>query len=120
LRTLGADVFADVDGAPLSEVNLIFDLVGGETLRRACALTRPGVTVVSVVEAPPVDANRLGRFFVVEPSRPQLRQLGDRVVAGELRPVVGATWPLSEGRAAFEAKHRGSQPGKAVLLLTES
>jgi len=119
LRSLGAEVFVDVDQAPLSEVDLIFDLVGGETLRQACALVRAGATVVSAVEAPPVDANRRGRFFVVEPSRPQLQKLGERVVAGELRPIVGAAWPLSEGRAAFEAKHRGGRPGKAVLLVAD-
>jgi NADPH:quinone reductase-like Zn-dependent oxidoreductase len=119
LRALGAEVFADVNRAPLSEVDLIFDLVGGETLRRACAVVRPGATVVSVVEAPSVEVNRRGRFFVVEPSRPQLQELGERVVAGELRPIVGGTWPLGEGRAAFEAKHRGGQPGKAVLVVTD-
>ncbi len=119
LRSLGAEVFADADRAPFSEVDLVFDLVGGETLRRACAMVRRGATVVSVVEAPPVDADRRGRFFVVEPSRPQLHALGERIVAGELRPVVGATRPLSEGRAAFEAKHRGGQPGKAVLLVAD-
>ncbi len=119
LRGLGAEVFVDVDRAPLSEVDLIFDLVGGETLRRACAMVRLGATVVSVVEDPPVEANRRGRFFVVEPSRPQLQEMGKRVVAGELRSVIGAAWPLRDGRAAFEAKHRGGQPGKAVLLVAE-
>ena len=119
LRGLGAEVFVDVDRAPLAEVDLIFDLVGGETLRRACAMVRLGATVVSVVEDPPVEANRRGRFFVVEPRRGQLQELGKRVVAGELRPVVGAAWPLREGRAAFEAKHRGGQPGKSVLLVAE-
>ena len=119
LRALGAEVFFDVDSAPLSDVDLLFDLVGGEMLRRACALVKEGATVVSAVENPPVDVNRRGRFFVVEPSRTQLRELGERVVAGELRPVVGAAWPLRDGRAAFEAKQRGGQPGKAVLLVAE-
>src|SRR5262245_3615441 len=40
LRGLGAEVLVDVDRAPLSEVDLIFDLVGGETLRRACAMVK--------------------------------------------------------------------------------
>jgi len=119
LRALGAEVFVDVDAAPLSKVDLVFDLVGGEMLRRACAAVRPGATVVSAVEAPPVDANRRGLFFVVEASRAQLQDLGQRIVAGELRPVVGGTWPLEEGRAAFEAKHRGGQAGKAVLLVAD-
>ena len=100
-------------------VDIQLDRRGGEMLRRACALARAGATVVSAVENPPIDEKRQGRFFVVEPSRTQLRELGERVVAGELRPVVGATWPLREGRAAFEAKHRGGQAGKAVLLVAD-
>jgi hypothetical protein len=79
---------------------------------------KPGGAVVSVVERPPVATGRRGLFFVVEPSRPQLLELGQRIAAGELRPVVGASWPLRDGRAAFEAKQRGGQPGKAVLLPT--
>jgi NADPH:quinone reductase-like Zn-dependent oxidoreductase len=120
LRGLGAEVFADVDRAAFAEVDLVFDLVGGETLRRASAAVRRGATVVSVVEDPPAEAGRRTRFFVVEPSRPQLQAIGERVGAGELRPVVGAAWPLAQGRAAFEAKHRGGQPGKAVLLVSDN
>lgn len=120
LRGLGAEVYADVDRAPLGEVDLVFDLVGGETLRRSCAALEPGGGVVSVVEEhPPVPAGRRGWFFVVEPSRVQLLELGQRIAAGKLRPVVGASWPLRDGRAAFEAKQRGGQPGKAVLLPSD-
>jgi NADPH:quinone reductase-like Zn-dependent oxidoreductase len=119
LRGLGAEVYVDVDRAPLADVDLVFDLVGGETLRRSCAAVKAGGGVVSVVERPPVATGRRGWFFVVEPSRPQLLELGQRIAAGELRPVVGASWPLRDGRAAFEAKQRGGQPGKAVLLLTD-
>jgi NADPH:quinone reductase-like Zn-dependent oxidoreductase len=119
LRELGAEVYTDVDRAPLRDVDLVFDLVGGETLRRAHASLRPGAGVVSVVEPPPVEVGKRGWFFVVEPSRPELVDLGRRIVAGDLRPVVGAAWPLNEGRAAFEAKQRGRQPGKSVLVVSE-
>jgi NADPH:quinone reductase-like Zn-dependent oxidoreductase len=117
----GAVRFAgvDVDRAPLGDVDLVFDLVGGETLRRCCVAVKPGGVVVSVAERPLVATGRRGWFFVVEPSRPQLLELGRRIAAGELHPVVGASWPLRDGRAAFEAKQRGGQPGKAVLLLTD-
>jgi NADPH:quinone reductase-like Zn-dependent oxidoreductase len=120
LRGLGAEVYVDVDRAPLGDVDMVFDLVGGETLRRCCVAVKPGGVVVSVVEErPPVATGRRGWFFVVEPSRPQLLALGQRIAAGELHPVVGASWPLRDGRAAFEAKQRGGQAGKAVLLLTD-
>jgi NADPH:quinone reductase-like Zn-dependent oxidoreductase len=119
LRGLGAEAYVDVERAPLGDVDVVFDLVGGETLRRCCAAIKPGGAVVSVVEDPPVASGGRGWFFVVEPSRPQLLGLGQRIAAGELRPVVGASWPLADGRAAFEAKQRGGQPGKAVLLLTD-
>jgi NADPH:quinone reductase-like Zn-dependent oxidoreductase len=118
LRELGAEVYDDVDRAPWRDVDLVFDLVGGEMLRRACTLVEPGGGVVSVVEPPLVETGKRCWFFVVEPSRAQLAELGQRIVAGELRPVIGAAWPLSEGRAAFEAKQRGRQPGKAVLLVS--
>jgi NADPH:quinone reductase-like Zn-dependent oxidoreductase len=119
LRELGADVYEDVDPATFRDVDLVFDLVGGETLRRACALVQPGAGVVSVVEPPPVEADKRGSFFVVEPSRAQLVALAKRIVARELRPLIGAAWPLSQGRAAFETKQRGRQPGKAVLVVFE-
>jgi NADPH:quinone reductase-like Zn-dependent oxidoreductase len=119
LRELGADVYVDVELAPFRDVDLVLDFIGGEVLRRACVSIKPGAGVVSMVEPPPVEGGRRGWFFVVEPSRSQLVELGKRIATGELRPVIGTTWPLSQGRAAFEAKQRGRQPGKSVLVVSE-
>jgi NADPH:quinone reductase-like Zn-dependent oxidoreductase len=58
--------------------------------------------------------------FVVEADRAQLAELAHRVDTGSLRPVVGRSWPLAEGRQAFQAKQRGGLPGKAVLQVTDS
>ena len=80
LRELGAEVYDDVDRAPWSDVDLVFDLVGGEMLRRACTRVKPGGGVVSVVEPPLVEAGKRGWFFVVEPSRAQLAELGQREI----------------------------------------
>src|SRR6185436_2100400 len=100
LRELGAEVYVDVELAPWRDVDLVLDLVGGEEMRRVYASIKPGARMVSAVELPPVEAGKRGCFFVVEPSRPQLVELGNRIAAGELRPVVGATWSLGQGRAA--------------------
>lgn len=121
---LGADAFidADRDDVALSarEVSLVFDLVGGQAFARAWSSLRDDATAVSVVETPPVRRDGRGArglFFVVEPNRAQLSELGRRLAARELRPVVGAVMPLTQGGAAFAAKRRGSSPGKIVLQV---
>ena len=78
---------------------------------------------MSVVEAPAARTDGRGPrglFFVVQPNRAQLSELGRRVAAGELRPVVGAVMPLAQGSAAFAAKESGSSPGKIVLQGAQS
>jgi NADPH:quinone reductase-like Zn-dependent oxidoreductase len=121
---LGADAFidADRDDVALSarEVSLVFDLVGGQAFARAWSSLRDDAAAVSVVETPPVRTDGRGPrgvFFVVEPNRAQLSELGQRLAARELRPVVGAVMPLAQGGAAFAAKQRGSSPGKIVLQV---
>jgi NADPH:quinone reductase-like Zn-dependent oxidoreductase len=121
---LGADAFIDVDRddvAPSArEVSLVFDLVGGQAFARSWSSLRDDAAAVSVVEAPPVRTDGRGPrgvFFVVEPNRAQLSELGRRLAARELRPVVGAVLPLAQGGAAFAAKRRGSSPGKIVLQV---
>ena len=121
---LGADAFVDADrddvAASARDANLIFDLVGGQAFARAWSSLKDDAVAVSVVEAPAVRTDGRGprgRFFVVEPNRTQLGELGRRIAARELRPVVGAVMPLAQGRDAFAAKQRGTSPGKTVLQV---
>jgi len=122
---LGADAFVDADrdgdvAASAKDAHLVFDLVGGQTFARAWSSLKEGAQAVSVVEAPAARTDGRGPrglFFVVEPNRAQLNDLGRRLAARELRPVVGAVVPLDQGAAAFTAKQRGSSPGKTVLQV---
>jgi NADPH:quinone reductase-like Zn-dependent oxidoreductase len=121
---LGADAFVDADrddvAASARDANLVFDLVGGQTFARVWSSLKDDALAVSVVEAPAARTDGRGPrglFFVVEPNRTQLSELGRRIAARELRPVVGAVMPLAEGRDAFAAKQRGSSPGKIVLQV---
>jgi NADPH:quinone reductase-like Zn-dependent oxidoreductase len=105
--------FEDVAG----EVDVVFDLVGGEIRERSWAVVKPGGVLVSVV-SPTEEAGRpgvRGVFFVVEPDRAALSELARRIDAGELRSIVGEVFPLEHGREAFEAKRRSGVPGKVVL-----
>ena len=120
---LGADRFIDIDSERFEgtgrQVDLVVDLVGGDALDRSWSVLKPGGTLVSIVEDPssraPRGSNARSVFFVVEPSRAQLVELGRMIDARELRPLVGAVFPLARGAEAFRAKQNGGVPGKVVL-----
>ncbi|GAB1820329.1 NADP-dependent oxidoreductase [Herbidospora sp. RD11066] len=118
---LGAREFLDLgagDWHHIGEVDVVFDVVGGEVCARSAELVRPGGTLVTIAE-PPKAQPRGGRavFFVVEPDRVRLADLAERVRAGRLKPLVGDVRPLSETAAAF-ARHRRT-PGKTVIRVVE-
>jgi NADPH:quinone reductase-like Zn-dependent oxidoreductase len=123
---LGAERFVDVDrerfeDALAEDVDVVFDLVGGDILRRSAARVREGGTIVSVVEAPTdrlLDPSRVrGLYFVVEPDRRQLEELARRADEGTLRPVVGQVLDLADGAKAFDAKRGSGLPGKVVARV---
>ena len=120
---LGADRFIDIDSERFEglgrQVDLVVDFVGGDALDRSWSVLKPGGTLVSIVEDPssraPRGSNARSVFFVVEANRAQLVELGRMIDARELRPLVGAVFPLARGAEAFRAKQNGGVPGKVVL-----
>jgi NADPH:quinone reductase-like Zn-dependent oxidoreductase len=123
---LGAGSFVDVERERfedvVSQVDLVFDLVGGEVLDRSWSVLKPGGVLVSVVDDPNDSAqarrsDARGVFFVVEAYRGELVELAGRIEAGQLRPIVGDVVPLARGRDAFERKHAGGISGKTVLQV---
>ena len=118
---LGAHAFLDLDADPLEgagEVDVVFDVIGGDILQRSTALVRRGGTVVTIAMPPAVQPEG-GRavFFVVEPDRARLADLAERVRDGRLKPLVGDVRPLAETAAAF-ARHRRT-PGKTIIQVAK-
>jgi NADPH:quinone reductase-like Zn-dependent oxidoreductase len=116
---LGADGFLDLPAGQLAdagEVDVVFDVIGGEVLDRSAALVRAGGTLVTIA-APPTVRPEDGRavFFVVEPDRLRLADLAQRVRDGRLKPRIGAVRPLAEAPAAFAPARR--VPGKTIIQV---
>jgi NADPH:quinone reductase-like Zn-dependent oxidoreductase len=113
----GANAFVDLDNEALEEVgevDLVFDLIGGEIGKRSARLVRAGGRVVSIVgpvEAPPADGVAID--FVVESDRAQLREIVQRVQDGRLRTNIGTVASLDDAVAAFNPTAR--HPGKAII-----
>jgi NADPH:quinone reductase-like Zn-dependent oxidoreductase len=118
---LGADTFLDLQADSLEdagEVDVVFDVIGGEILGRSTALVRAGGTVVTIAEPPTIQpADGRSVFFVVEPDRNRLADLGRRLRDGRLKPIVGAVHPLAEAPAAFAPSRRTH--GKTVIRVAE-
>jgi NADPH:quinone reductase-like Zn-dependent oxidoreductase len=116
---LGANAFVDLDNEALEdvgEVDLVFDLIGGEIGKRSARLVRAGGAVVSVVgpvEVRPVDGAAID--FVVESDRAQLGEIVQRVRDGRLRTNIGAVASLDDAVAAFNPTTR--RRGKTVVSV---
>ncbi len=118
---LGADRFVALDAEDLADTagqaDLVFDTIGGDVLAHSADLLRPGGTLVTIK----ADAALPGRdgirtvVFIQESSRAQLTELARLVDDGQLRPQVGAVYPLDRAVEAYRAKAAGGVPGRTVL-----
>ena len=115
----GAQEFVDLDNDALEdvgEVDLVFDVIGGEVQRRSAGLVRAGGTLVSVVgpaEAGPADG--LAVDFVVESDRAQLGEIVQRVRDGRLRTNIGNIATLDDAVAALNPAER--RTGKTIISV---
>jgi NADPH:quinone reductase-like Zn-dependent oxidoreductase len=128
LHELGANEVIDYTTTRFEEVvqdvDLVFDTVGGDTLQRSWQVIKRGGVLVNIVSPPPSfeNAKALGIhpfWFVVEPNREELIQIGTLIDAGHLRPIIDTVFPLSQARQAYEQGARGHTRGKIVLRVVD-
>ncbi|OMC44687.1 alcohol dehydrogenase [Mycobacterium sp. IS-2888] len=126
LRGFGAQRVIDVRTQRFEETgdtyDVVIDTVGGETLDRSFSVVRRGGRLITLSAPPPAGkADEYGitaTFFIVEPNRDQLGELAALVDSGRLRVEIAATFPLEQGREAFESGQRpGRRPGKSVIVV---
>jgi NADPH:quinone reductase-like Zn-dependent oxidoreductase len=126
VQTLGADYVIDVQTARfetrVTDVDVVLDTVGGETLERSFAVLKPGGVLVSAVAKPDQEkAARAGVravFFLVTVTSAGLSALADLLDTGELTTHVGEVLPLANARLAHEMlAGKPHKRGKIVLTV---
>ena len=115
----GAHEFVDLGGDTLEdvgEVDLVFDVIGGDIQERSARLIRPGgtlVTVTGLAGERPKDGRSID--FVVESIPAQLTEIVQRVRDGRLRTNIGDVAPLAGAVAALNPTERRN--GKTVIEI---
>ncbi|MFI5687663.1 NADP-dependent oxidoreductase [Streptomyces sp. NPDC051636] len=126
LRRLGVDEPVDYrtrDFAEVGQVDVVFDLVGGEYGERSASIVAPGGVLISAYpQDTGVTPDRIAELgirhavTIVHPSAPDLAQLAALVEAGRLTVHVDQVLPLAEAAKAHGIVAAGAVTGKLVLV----
>jgi NADPH:quinone reductase-like Zn-dependent oxidoreductase len=103
----------------VSDVDVVFDTVGGDTQERAFQTLKRGGFLVSTVSPP--SAGKAKEFGVtatmvaVMPNSDQLAEINRLVESGKLKVRVATVLPLAEVKKAHELSASGHADGKIIL-----
>ena len=115
----GAMEFVDLENDALEDVgdvDLVFDVIGGDIQKRSANLIRAGGTLVTIAgppEARPADGVAID--FVVAADRAQLGEIVQRVRDGRLRTNIGNVATLDDAVAALNSTERIS--GQTIIRV---
>lgn len=102
-------------------MDVVLDLIGGDTQTRSFGVLKPGGILVATVQPPAHDEAkshgvRAMIFHLRATAFPTLlKQIGDLLDAGEVKTVVSHTFSLSD--AGHQAAHSEHAQGKTVLQV---
>ncbi|QRY77755.1 NADP-dependent oxidoreductase [Pseudomonas sp. PDNC002] len=122
LEELGAHQLIDYRLQPfekvVADVDVVLDLIGGETQARSWQVLKPGGVLVSPVSAPNPELARVhavqAKHFATRPDGLQLSAIAELFNAGHLQVEV-ETFALSQAQHAVEKSMAGHARGKIVL-----
>jgi NADPH:quinone reductase-like Zn-dependent oxidoreductase len=126
VRGLGADTAIDYKEEKFEDivtgVDVVLDLVGGETRDRSWGVLRQGGILVSTLDEPDQDKAvamgvRAAKRWMAEPNAVELQEIADLIEAGKVRVEVAATFPLDQVSAAYDRQEKGHDRGKIVLTF---
>jgi len=125
VRSLGGDEVIDYKAIDFEQavcsVDVVLDVIGGETQKRSWQTLKKGGVLVSTVgiadhDAPATFGVR-GESFLARADAQQLKEIARIIDEGRVRPIVSAVLPLEEARMAHEMIQTGSTRGKIVLKV---
>ncbi|MBL8020537.1 MAG: NADP-dependent oxidoreductase [Leptospirales bacterium] len=149
VKSLGADEIINYRDQKfdeiLKDIDVVFDTMGGQTMKKSFALLKPGGVLVTVNGIPTPDvADRYGKGFILktifkianngnhslarkaggrfeyllmEANGAQLEKIAKLVDSGIVKPIVDKVYPFSKMEEAFAYQMSGRAKGKVVLTI---
>jgi NADPH:quinone reductase-like Zn-dependent oxidoreductase len=125
VKDLGADLVIDYTSQAfedeVSDYDLVFDTIGGETLARSFEVAKKGGIVVSVKDQDNVGlAEKFDvrfEWFFMWPDGEMLSELGRLISEGTIKTVIDSTYPMDQAAAAFDRLATGRAKGKIVVSV---
>jgi NADPH:quinone reductase-like Zn-dependent oxidoreductase len=122
---LGADEYVDYTEQDVSEavsdVDVAFDIVGGNTTESLVPTVRKGGFLVVIASGPPEEVAKERGFrtalHVTESDPDEMGQIADLIGAGDVRVEIAEVIPIAEVRRAHELSESGHVRGKLVLSV---
>jgi NADPH:quinone reductase-like Zn-dependent oxidoreductase len=103
------------------EVDLVFDLVAGETQDRSFAVIRQGGVLVSTLKEPDearaAERNIRTAHYMAAPNGAQLAEIGRLIDAGKVVPNIDGVFPLNAAADAEKELETSHVRGKIVLSV---
>ena len=152
VERMGADRVIDYTSEKfedeIGKVDAVFELIGGDTLKRAFKVVKKGGMVLSISATPEPQTARKDldrgpglaalfwlvslplrlrawrhgaryRFLFMHPSGEELAELGQLVRDGRLDPVVDKVFPFDNIDEAFAYLEKGHAKGKVVVSMEQ-
>jgi len=127
VRRLGAQQVIDYASTrfehKIGRVDVVLDLVGGETQDRSWMVLKTGGRLVSTVSTPSQEKAFLrgvqAQKMTTQTRNEELALLGDLVANGEIKVMLEKVFPLSRAAEALEESRSGHARGKIVLTLDD-
>jgi NADPH:quinone reductase-like Zn-dependent oxidoreductase len=127
VRSLGADQVIDYTktdfAAAIKDVDLVFDLMGGDVRYNSFPMLKPGgvishISVPPMTQAPPRSDVEV-KAATVKYDTALLDQLSALVQQKAVKPVVSVTFGFGDALKAFEHVMTGHARGKVMLDMTK-
>lgn len=123
VRSLGADQVIDYRATPFEtvakNVDVVFDLIGGDTQTKSFGVLKPGGYLIALNQPPSQETATKFKVHAMlmgmKPNSKRLSEIAALLDSGKVKTLVSRIVPLPEAKEAWKQSMSGHTRGKIVL-----